>query len=372
MDILAASRTAFPANRIPRSVPGQRFPFYYSDRSNLWIDVDKRIALLRVAACFMVILLHVSAGQFMTWDDKWWAGNFYDALVRPCVPLFLMISGATLLSRQEPFPIFFRKRFVRVIPPLLFWSLFYLALSSYNGEKTGNWAISILSGPTKFHLWYFYELIGLYLIVPILRKFFQGGSLQDKHWLLGIWFVLAVIVPVTRNLLKLRFPWADIFDQSLSNFNFSLYQGFAGYLVLGAYAAESKCGAKTGLFMFISASLCTMAGTFFVSSYLGKPSELFFDYLSPFVVVAAYGLFVVFMAMKPGPPSKLVSVIGECTLGIYGLHIFIIDPVFEKNGFSAASGNPWLTIPLVSVCVFLLSFAVIYLLRLVRPLRYFI
>jgi surface polysaccharide O-acyltransferase-like enzyme len=321
----------------------------------------------------MVVLLHVSAGLFLTWDQRWSAGNFYDSLTRTCVPIFLMITGATLLPKQEALQLFFRKRIVRIIPPLIFWSLFYLAWSSYTGQTTGNWALAILSGPTKFHLWYFYELIGLYLFIPVLRKFFQGSSRQDQLWFIGAWFVLASLLPIIKNLMVLRYHWsAELYDNALSNYNLSFFEGLVGYLVLGAYATQSKVGARAGWALFLICSLCTLAGSWWISAWLGKPSELFFDYLSPFVILAAYGLFVAFMDMKPGPPSKLVTVIGECTLGIYGLHIFIISPLFDSNGFSASVGNPWLEVPLVSVCVFLVAFAIIYLLRLFKPLRYVI
>ena len=334
--------------------------------------MDKRIAQLRVLACFMVVLLHVSSTPFLSWDHNWWAGNFYDSLMRPCVPLFLMISGATLLGRDEPLSVFFRKRFVRIIPPLLFWSLFYLAWSSYKGGQTGNWVLAILSGPVKFHLWFFYELIGLYLVMPVLRKFFNGSSRKEQLWFICLWFMIASILPTLRNLLQLHYSWTDLFDQFLGNFNLAFFDGLLGYLVLGAYAAKSKTSATAGWALFIVASLCTMFGTWLVCSWLGKPSELLFSYLSPFVIAAAYGLFIVFMDMKKGAPSKLVTTIGDCTLGIYGLHIFIIDPLFNQNGFSVTIGNPWLMVPLVSLCVFLVSFSIIYLLRLVRPLRYVI
>ena len=320
----------------------------------------------------MVVLLHVSSGLFMTMDHKWWAGNFYDSLTRPCVPLFLMISGATLLPRDEPLQLFFRKRFVRIIPPLLFWSLFYLTWASYNGQQTGNWVLAILSGPTKFHLWFFYELTGLYLIMPVLRKFFNGTGRNEHLWFIGMWFMVASILTTAKNVLIIDYSWANYVDKFLGNFNLGYFDGLVGYLVLGAYASKSRISWKVGLAIFAVASACTMVATWLVCVRLGEPSELFYSYLSPFVIAAAYGLFIAFMDMKPGQPSKLVTTIGDCTLGIYGLHIFIIDPLFNTNGFSVTRGNPWLSAPLVSICVFLVSFGIIYLLRLFRPLRYII
>src|SRR3546814_2240779 len=92
----------------------------------------------RVGACFMVVILHVAATRFGTFDDQWWASNFYDSLARSCVPLFLMITGVLLLGKQESLPAFLSKRFARILPPLLFWSLFYMTWNTLKGEQYGD------------------------------------------------------------------------------------------------------------------------------------------------------------------------------------------------------------------------------------------
>src|SRR3546814_17201773 len=87
----------------------------------------------------MVVILHVAATRFGTFDDQWWASNFYDSLARSCVPLFLMITGVLLLGKQESLPAFLSKRFARILPPLLFWSLFYMTWNTLKGEQYGPW-----------------------------------------------------------------------------------------------------------------------------------------------------------------------------------------------------------------------------------------
>lgn len=62
------------------------------------------IDYLRIFACFMVIILHVSADNWHTADVdsfEWAVFNFYDTAVRSCVPLFFMISGKLFLGRTE-------------------------------------------------------------------------------------------------------------------------------------------------------------------------------------------------------------------------------------------------------------------------------
>src|SRR5690606_15327951 len=82
--------------------------------------------VIRVTACFMVIFLHVAAIGFHDFVPGWWASNVYDSLLRSCVPLFLMLTGALLLRKEEPLHDFFSRRFSRIVPPFLFWSFFYL------------------------------------------------------------------------------------------------------------------------------------------------------------------------------------------------------------------------------------------------------
>ena len=89
-----------------------------------WID------LIRVIASLGVIVIHVAADVITEWgavpQGWWWTTHLYDSLVRGCVPVFIMVSGALLLPSQETLAEFFRKRFHRVMIPFLVWTVIYL------------------------------------------------------------------------------------------------------------------------------------------------------------------------------------------------------------------------------------------------------
>ncbi len=87
---------------------------------------DYNLTKLRAIACIMVVLLHCAALDFYAFSSKWSAVVFYDSITRVAVPLFFMLSGATLLAKQEPLITFLKKRFIRIIPALVFWTIFYL------------------------------------------------------------------------------------------------------------------------------------------------------------------------------------------------------------------------------------------------------
>jgi fucose 4-O-acetylase-like acetyltransferase len=92
----------------------------------VWAD------LIRVVALTAVILLHIAAVPVTHFKDlpieKWWWANAYDSLARPCIPLFVMLSGALLLTGREWNPgTFVRKRVRKVVIPFVAWSAIYFA-----------------------------------------------------------------------------------------------------------------------------------------------------------------------------------------------------------------------------------------------------
>lgn len=84
-----------------------------------WVD------FLRILACFLVVVAHCCdpfVGSFDgTFNFK--SAVFWGSLVRPCVPLFAMISGVLLFPVTMEMGAFYSKRLKRVLIPLVVWSL---------------------------------------------------------------------------------------------------------------------------------------------------------------------------------------------------------------------------------------------------------
>lgn len=328
----------------------------------------------RVGACFMVIMLHVAAVNFNVFDDQWWASNFYDSLTRGCVPVFLMISGVLLLNKQEDLPAFFTKRFARVLPPLLFWSLFYMAWNTSQGVHYGAWSgwiKTLASGPVVFHLWYLYAILGIYLFVPFLRNIWQGSRLAEKRMFLAFWMLVSGW-PIIRAVF-------DIDIDLLETYSLGSFVGLIGYLFLVAYVFEAYqkkmmkgqyWWTNAGLFVVFSA--LTMAATFAYSKHVDAPDPLFYDYLSPFVMAASVCVFNVLYGLgaKLRPYSAALNRISACTLGVYCIHIFVMDRLESMTGLLQSDGSSWWAIPVAASCVFAVSLASIMLLRRFRPFQH--
>lgn len=338
--------------------------------------MDRRVDLLRVTACFMVVLLHVSALNIHEFGPKWWAANLWDSLSRACVPLFFMISGATLLPKSETVSVFLRKRAGRILAPLLLWSVFYLWWLQYNGVDTGNWIVAIVSGPTMYHLWYFYAVIGIYMFVPIMRKFYQGSTDGEKIWFLSVWFLVASVYPMAKTLYlgtqcgpfgQCIIPEAE---RLYETYGFSYFGGYMGYMFLGAFLKERRARAGVGFAAFLMATAGTATATYLQSVKSGQPCEFFFLYFSPLIVVAAVAIFYTFIGLPTGLSSPALRYVSDCTLGIYGLHAFMIDPIFMRYRMFDITGVSWIDPVIASVGVFVACLTIIGMLRWPKPMRY--
>src|ERR1700754_3409669 len=115
----------------------------------------------RAVACAMVVLLHIASTYFYSFEPQWIPSDIFDSLTRGAVPIFFMLSGALLLRKDLPIVSFYRKRALRIVPPLVFWTVVYVYLFADTSIPLLNQIAHYLIKPYG-HLWSFYTAFGLY------------------------------------------------------------------------------------------------------------------------------------------------------------------------------------------------------------------
>lgn len=138
---------------------------------------------LRVAALLAVIVIHIStrwlegappaaAAALLAWDGG----------ARWCVPVFVMLSGMFHLDPDRAVTgRGLLRQIARLLAAILFWGLFYravgLLLAGGNPLTVlPDLLARVLSGDTRYHLWFVYMMIGLYLVTPFLREMVKNRS----------------------------------------------------------------------------------------------------------------------------------------------------------------------------------------------------
>ena len=160
--------------------------------------------LIRAFACYMV--LHYHSGQFYVnttflpyvkikkGPGLFWHG-IMNAFCRPCVPLFVMLSGYLLLPIKKDTKTFLKTRLSRTVILFVIWAVFYAFYYYFKGNYDLHTAIVnafstfINWGVYLGHTWYMYMIIGLYLFMPIVSPWVKQASFNDFLYFLGLWGV---------------------------------------------------------------------------------------------------------------------------------------------------------------------------------------
>ena len=258
---------------------------------------------LRIIAMFLVVVLHTTSPMLMAYgkepDSYWLIADFFNALSRFGVPVFVMITGALLLNRDYELSDFLRKRLGRIFPPFIFWSVVYILL----------------------------------------------------------WFV---VMAISQPYLARYNPQIDL----------HYITGYIGYLVLGHYLAFKQFPAWMNVrwfgILFLVSLTIIIAGTYFASMAGKGLSTLFYEPISPTIVLLSGSAFMIgkLANLKLSPKLKKArDLAGSYTFGIYLSHALILtifdDPDYGIN-INYKLCAPFLSIPLTALLVYCSSLLLVW------------
>ena len=359
----------------------------------VWLDVVRFVAMFTVVCCHCTDPFNFYPGTAPNIDEiKLW-GAIYGALLRPCVPLFVMITGALLLPVRGEVSVFYKKRIPRVLWPFLIWSVIYnlfpwitgvlgikpeviLDFFPYSGEEVTRQSLVISLDyiaqiPFNFsivdvHMWYIYLLIGLYLYMPIFSAWVEKASEKAKLWFLLGWSV-TLFVPYLREYVNPYIWGACSWNEFYMLYYFA---GFNGYLLLGHYLRHHDWSLSkillAGIPMFVVGFGVTFAGFRHITSlpeFTEEQLELFFYYCSPNVVMMTIPIFLLCKKVEIHSAwiQKALANLTVCGFGVYMIHYFFTGPSVAL--MRTLHVPICLQIPLAAVLAFAVSWALVLLIR---------
>ncbi|MFT0267794.1 acyltransferase [Bacteroides thetaiotaomicron] len=357
----------------------------------VWLDVVRFIAMFTVVCCHCTDPFNFYPGTAPNIGEiKLW-GAIYGSVLRPCVPLFVMITGALLLLVRGDASTFYKKRIPRVFYPFLIWSVLYnlfpwitgllglnpqiiLDFFPYAGEEVMRQSFSvsleyILMIPFNFsilavHMWYIYLLIGLYLYLPVFSAWVEKASERAKLMFLLAWGV-TLLLPYYYQFVS-NYLWGTC---SWNSFGMLYaFAGFNGYLLLGHYLKNLEWSLKKtltiGIPMFAVGYAVTFLGFRHITAlpeYTDEMLELFFTYCSLNVVMMTIPVFMLAKKVKVNSErmKKALANLTVCGFGIYMIHYFFTGPsVVLMRAIDMPIG---LQIPVAAILAFAVSWGLVWL-----------
>lgn len=300
-------------------------------KREVWLDV------LRILAAFLVIVNHTNSGVFQSvtpQNGTWWLSVAWYALCKVAVPVFVMVSGAVLLGREDSYRKCFA-RFGRIAAALLVFSYLYFAHDAWVNH--GLW-------PRAFRLdiflrkvwtmdiadsfWYLYFYAGMVLTLPLLQRLSCAIKDRDAWYLIGMslglgagWPLLAHFVPA------LALP--AYFDVPLFSTMIGLF--FAGWQLRKHEKPMHTMPCLMGLLASVLLSVVLLHTEFARMNGAGKYWAFMDDRLrsSLLVVTGSVSFFLFVRCLFDRPlgerPARVWTELGGCAFGIYLLQQWVIE-----------------------------------------------
>lgn len=263
------------------------------------------------------------------------------AIISPGVHLFILLSGALLLGKEEPVWLFYRKRLHRIVFPFLLWSALVYILTGLTTEGFpwgfGDFFRKLGTNGIHGTYWFIYMILVLYLITPPLR-----------------WICRTKAGCTALLLVSLALYGLDLAFPSLPQFPYlsCLVDYVAGFWFV-RYLRNSK------------PVLITAVGVLALSFLAEFFQRLLTENAFPFEMFIAAGFFVLAVKSVSAPRiSPAFRLLGDCSLGIYLSHCIFVSAfttVAMRLGVPAAAG-PFF----VALAVLAMEWGLMYVLRKMR------
>jgi len=339
--------------------------------------------ILRILTIFAVVVFHVTTNRwFVLFNDSpgaWHTINVFVACLRWCVPVFFMLSGMIFLDPK--YNITLKKLYTKTIPrilcALIFWSIAYRTLSPVTAHLLGLKDLSIddfhriyeeiFLGTPWHHLWFLYPLLAMYILTPLLRIFTAHAKKVHYIYFLILYFIFGSIIPTinARFQVHISFSITELFS-------------YTGYFIAGYFFYKFDLTKVETRVLYIL-GIVALAGTYIISTATamkyGGPATQFFDRTGPNTMLSAFFIFVLVKNIVNKSPkilgytnNKYITLLANCGLGIYLVHDFF-NIIFNLLNINTATFPAILSIPVISIAVYLASFGVVLIIRKIPVLK---
>lgn len=285
--------------------------------------------LLNIIACLAVVVLHCCTPAFFSYAGgiRWDISNVLQQVFKFAVPCFFMMSGANLLDYQKRYSTkeFYKKRLLRVAVPFIVWSIIWYVYSIVKtGLKTDEWNFSIYNFVHLFMnnkinnvYWFFYSIIGLYLLTPVIKEIVKNKKVTK--WFLILSFVYLTINPILTN-------------SGVGNyFQLPIISKYLFYYVLGFYIRDIIINKKKTIFITIAGTISLLVLIFLNYCDLYYDNKLVGILIKTemFGILYYVMIYVLFskITITNEKLSKMLKNISSLSLGVYLIHQPILNMV---------------------------------------------
>lgn len=335
--------------------------------------VNNRIVyfdILNILAIIAVVSMHcnnIVHGNPMI--RAWNSSLFVDCIFYWAVPIFLMISGATLIKYRERYDTktFFKKRFLKVLIPFVFWAIVMviwkintLQLDSNQFLNIKQWINAIFNNQEEYTYYFMFDILGIYLTMPLL------SLLAKEENRTTLWFTVLLYFIFNATLTNILPLMGITYNNSLT----VQVGGYVIYVLLGYLLSTQDLTKKQKIILYISAiagMIYRYVITFVLSKQSGQVEKIVWGYCSWHCVLLASAVFVFVKGLKinniiknNSKLTKIIAEIASCSFGIYLIHQIIMYYIIKLLNIDVVTVQ-WRTMGIIAT--YLCSLIIVFILK---------
>ena len=286
-----------------------------------------------VISAISVVILHTN-GVFWQFskENYWISSNIIECIFYFAVPVFFMISGATLLNFYDRYNLkrYFHSRIKKTVIPYLFWTFFaiffrlYITKEIVLSQLTLSEILTIfLTGGGVNVYWFFIPLFCIYLSIPLLASVKEEKRKEVFSYLAITGFVINILLPFINSVFNLEIRLG---------ISVNIISGYLIFLIIGYLLHNYEINNRLTIaiyFLGILGLLLHIVGTYYHSIEIESVSKLYKGYANLPSILYSTAVFLLFknFGKKLLYNNKIEFIImhtKKYTFSIYLLHFYII------------------------------------------------
>ena len=325
--------------------------------------------ILNIIAMIAVVSMHCNGIVHNNPNTRAWNTSLIvDCVCYWAVPVFCMLSGATLLNYRKKYDTktFFKKRAQKVLIPFICWAIImFIFKICTNQLDVSNYTIrdyfNAFFNNYENGIYYFmFVILGIYLTIPLLSLVTKEENNKILDLTIIMYFIFNSFIPNILKLFKINY-----------NNDFSIQIGpYIIFVLLGYILSTRNISKKKRILIYVGAIVGLLYRyiiTFIISKKSGTVYKEIWGYNSWHSILLACAVFLIIKnlnfdeRLKDNKKlKKFLGVISSCSFGIYLLHMLIIYyeiKIFNINEYCWE----WRTIGILTT--YLISLGIIFILK---------
>ncbi len=256
----------------------------------IYFDILNIIAIIAVIAMHCNSIVHGKPNS-----TAWTTSLVIECICYFAVPLFCMLSGATLMNYREKYDTktFFKKRLLKVAIPFIFWAIIMFVWKIHIGWIN----IQSINIPIKFinaffankeeaTYYFMFIILGLYLTMPLLSLLAKKEYTKQLWFVVLLYFIFNAFLPNILELFKIQL-----------NTNLTVQLGgYAIFIILGYLLSTQNITKKYRILIYAGAIIGLIyrfATTFYLSKQAGSVVKTTWGYTSWHAILLTATVFLI-------------------------------------------------------------------------------